>query len=259
MFGFFQREESDPSKDWEVMCEYPRKKALLVGLNYVDTPDELDGCENDTNMMEKRLKDMGYDITIMRDEDVKEGSILESMKAMFKGSKSGDKYVFHYSGHGSSVDDKGYDETDGKDEVLCEGNRYVLDDDINEVLRDLPEGVTVIMIIDACCSGSIADLQHRFFFGRYLVQESEKNVKANVILLSGCEDEDTSSETVEDGKSFGALTYEFCNILDDGNHKSYSWLLLSGIISSRLNVKGFTQRPQLSTSKISLMMEKVCF
>ena len=46
------------------------KKALLVGINYINTQDELNGCINDVNVMSNKLRiDYGFkSITILTDE-----------------------------------------------------------------------------------------------------------------------------------------------------------------------------------------------
>ena len=44
------------------------KKALLIGINYVDTPNQLNGCINDVNSIWERISKNGFDnINILTD------------------------------------------------------------------------------------------------------------------------------------------------------------------------------------------------
>jgi uncharacterized caspase-like protein len=62
-------------------------------------------------------------------------NILLAMRWLVYGCSSGDSLVFHFSGHGTQVDDQDDDELDGKDEAICpldgDLNGYIRDDEIN--------------------------------------------------------------------------------------------------------------------------------
>jgi len=244
------------------------KKSLLVGLNYEGTDCELGGCENDVlNIKSMLILDFGYkngDIKVLMDKDIKiynqktteckkENTIIRELKYMFKGCKAGDSFYFHYSGHGTSVPDNDGDEEDGMDEAIVlviENKDYIIrDDDINEVLMSLPKGVSVVLVFDCCMSGTICDLQYQYDSNTkttHLV--NDKVIKANVVMLSGCKDSQTSSDVYLPLRDdyFGALTTAFTEIvrLD----KDISWEFLVEMLRNLLLERGHSQIPQLSSS-----------
>lgn len=91
--------------------------------------------------------------------------MLESLKWLVEGCKSGDSLVFYFSGHGLQQPDLKEDELDGFDETLCpvdflqEG--MIVDNDLNSILVwPLKNGVTLHALVDACHSGTILDLSY---------------------------------------------------------------------------------------------------
>ena len=90
------------------------KKALLVGINYIGTSNELYGCINDVNSIKERITTKGFtnintltDLTIQK--PTKENILLE-FKNLLINSQAGDLLLFLYSGHGSYTLDKNNDE-----------------------------------------------------------------------------------------------------------------------------------------------------
>jgi len=150
-----------------------RRKALLIGINYKGKPYQLQGCVNDAKYLMKFLKE-NYDFKeenfrIMTDdaEDEKliptRENIINSMKWLTAGAKAGDSLLFHYSGHGLSVEDKDGDEIDGLDESILpldyEENGVILDDEIHDIMvKPLPEGCLLTALADCCHSGTVLDL-----------------------------------------------------------------------------------------------------
>ena len=265
IFGYKKMEDLIGTSKPTTIPKETRKKALLVGFNYIGTSDELGGCENDLALIKKILSEnFGYSNI----ETVNDGSGIKSANDMlnlflnfFEGAKSGDKYFLYYSGHGTSVNDRNGDEKDGRDEALYLHKGVFTDDMINHVFGSVPSGVKITFIVDACCSGTIADLKYRLSFGDLESNESKLDIKADIVMISGCEDERTSSESVDKitGKTQGALTSRINEMFSTGNPRSYSWTVFCGFIGSKLKRDGFTQKPQLCASKISLMMEVVDF
>ncbi|CAN0461212.1 unnamed protein product, partial [Discosporangium mesarthrocarpum] len=69
-------------------------------------------------------------------------------------------------GHGGSVADKTGDEEDMKDETMIPADYQeagqIKDDEIfAKLVKKLPEGVTLTVIMDCCHSGSILDLPYK--------------------------------------------------------------------------------------------------
>jgi hypothetical protein len=147
------------------------KNALLVGINYKGTNNQLNGCINDVKNMSKFLKTvLKYDkITEMTDDTLikpTRKNIISNLVNMVKNSKKGDRLLFLYSGHGNLKKDKNGDEVDGYDSCLCpidtqENGKYITDDEIrNNIVNKIPAGVRMTFIFDCCNSGTGCGLRY---------------------------------------------------------------------------------------------------
>lgn len=233
-----------------------QKKALLIGLNYKGTGDELNGCENDVDDMANLLKSkFGYnyqDIKVLKDKDLTANSFLSLMTDFFAGAQPGDEYYFHFSGHGTQVCDYSGDEDDGLDEAVYVNGNAVSDDRINNILRSIPAGVRVTAVFDCCNSGTIADLRFRYLGGHLAKVESNRKAAANIIVISGCKDEQTSADAYiyEKGDYYGALTSSLIDLCEHEPVEEYGWLVFIGRLQEKLS-GDYSQVPQLSSNFIS--------
>lgn len=98
----------------ESNCKMTRKKALLIGINYTGTENELNGCHNDVeNVRDFLVNDRGFsddskDMVIMTDTPDNEGTpfwpsgenILAAFKWLTSYNRDGDNVWLSYSGHG---------------------------------------------------------------------------------------------------------------------------------------------------------------
>lgn len=106
-----------------------RRKALLIGINYYGTSAELRGCCNDVDNMRKLLTQVfGWSQNCIHSL-VDDGStamptkakMLEEMRWLARDAQPGDVLFFHFSGHGSQIEDpQGYEE-DGMNETILPG------------------------------------------------------------------------------------------------------------------------------------------
>jgi hypothetical protein len=92
----------------------PRRKALLIGINYTGSSHQLNGCINDAmNLREFLVRDRGYspapqDMVMLTDTPQNRGTPYEptghNMMAAFQwlvtGNNPGDSVFLSYSGHG---------------------------------------------------------------------------------------------------------------------------------------------------------------
>jgi hypothetical protein len=231
------------------------KKALLVGINYINTPYALSGCIDDTNRMKDLLSSHGFnDFKILTDlTSVKpsKANILNELKNLIVNAKSGDVLFFYYSGHGSYSYDRNGDETDGRDEMLISLDSLpILDDEIKSILQNhLSREITIVGMFDSCHSGTILDLKYNYLDSNNYDKYSENNkvseCQGNVIMISGCMDSQTSSEAFIDNKSQGALTWSFIDCIN--KTPNCSWRELLKNMRDSLKTNKFTQIPQLST------------
>lgn len=175
----------------------PRRTAFLVGINYVNTSNELNGCYNDVVNVAQYLRTvLGYvapgAISILTDGNRNVAgtasplpptrqNILAGMAALVNGMVAGDEAVFHFSGHGSLVRDTNGDEVTGFDSCLCpidydapsaSGGGVVTDDEIRTLLVErVPRGARLYVILDCCHNGSGCDIRYKYEDFSILVRE----------------------------------------------------------------------------------------
>ncbi len=142
------------------------KKAVIIGINYKDTENALNGCINDAKNYKEHLKN--FEIKLMTDEsEIKptKRNIEDSIKWLVENNKFGDCLFFIYSGHGSQIKDKNNDESDGKDEVIIpidiDKNGFISDDYLFEnMVSKIVKGCNLTVITDCCHSGTMIDLKY---------------------------------------------------------------------------------------------------
>ncbi|OUM55714.1 hypothetical protein BVG19_g5295 [[Candida] boidinii] len=150
-----------------------KKKALLVGINYIGTNNRLNGCINDVhNMCSFLINNFGYakdDIVILTDDQTMMASvpikqnIIRGMQWLVNGAQPNDSLVFHYSGHGGQTKDLDGDEEDGFDDVIYpldfQTNGEITDDLMHDIMvKPLQPGVRLTALFDSCHSGTALDL-----------------------------------------------------------------------------------------------------
>lgn len=187
------------------------KKAIVIGINYLGTENELHGCINDSSnvrdLLISQYKFKSKNITLMTDKS-QDPTLLPTMKniiiqirKLVSNVKSGDSIVFTYSGHGDQMPDRNKDEEDGLDETLVplDFDKYgeISDDLLRQELVDkIPQGAKLTCIIDSCHSGTILDLKYtmvpqknvksKFIFS---LNSKVSITKGDVICISGCKDD----------------------------------------------------------------------
>ena len=145
------------------------KKALLIGINYRNTPYELAGCINDAYSIEKLLRTRyGYSNTtvITDDSAIKPtgNNMYTRIRNFLASGVSGETLFLFYSGHGSYVRDTNRDEQMRYDQVLVGCDFVCIVDDMLKSLINtyLKRGTTLIMVADSCFSGSVLDLRYQY-------------------------------------------------------------------------------------------------
>ncbi len=256
-------------------------KALLVGVNKYKLPGaDLQGCVNDvTNIRDVLLKYFGFSVRQIRvlvDARATRNAILERLDWLIKGAKSGDRLLFHFSGHGSQIRDRDGDELrDRLDEIICPHDMdwdgtYIIDDDLKSIFSKLPAGVRLDVLLDACHSGTgtreaaaFALLPpERTVTARFLappidilcrsMDEDDLPVTrilssgnpGNHVLFAGCKSNQTSADAFISGSYNGAFTYYFCKHLRD-NSGSISRSDLIKRMRASLKYEGYSQIPQI--------------
>jgi hypothetical protein len=258
------------------------KRALLVGINYVGTPNELRGCINDINNVAAYLQTArGYSSAsciVLSDVAARKptrANILAAFKELLQGARAGDELWFHYSGHGSLQRDTNGDEESGADSCICplDYNQagLITDDVIRSSLAALvPAGVRLYAILDMCHSGTGCDLRYKYDDTSALINASapmpaaydpnawalrqtsyefKRHAKTagEVYCISGCQDTQTSADAYLGGQAAGALTHSLLESLKANPASSYKWKHLLKDVCCRERVGRFTQRTSLTS------------
>ena len=152
-----------------------RKRALLVGIDYHGTSGELQGCCNDVWKMNSFLISHGWSgadgsMLCLTDDGRSEknrmptkANMIAAMQWLTAGAVPGDLLFFHFSGHGGQQVDSHGDEEDGYDETICPldftSSGQISDDVLFDILvRPLPAGVRLTVVLDCCHSGHGMDV-----------------------------------------------------------------------------------------------------
>lgn len=282
-----------------------RRKALLVGVNYFNTKQQLKGCINDVKNIQKFLLRSGYkeeDMVVLTDDQEARSqptraNMLRGMQWLVKDAQTNDTLFFHYSGHGGRTPDLDGDEDSGYDDVIYpvdfQTNGHIVDDLIHETMvRPLQPGVRLTALFDCCNSGTAMDLPYVYstkgilkepnlakeaglgLLSAYMLYtqgdvagvvssvtnvinrvrhgnhgyEKKKQTKtspSDVIMFSGCKDDQTSADTFADGQATGAMSHAFIEVMNKNSNQSYLTLLqnMRGLLEGK-----YTQKPQLSSS-----------
>jgi len=153
----------------------PRRKALLIGINYTGSENQLAGCVNDVENVRQYLiheKGFPYDpasMVILTDNQndpryIPTGqNMLAAFHWLVTNNSRGDSLFLHYSGHGGQVEDPDGDRDSGFDDTICpvdfERSGQITSDTLHRVLvTPLAPGVRLTVIFDCCHSGTAIEL-----------------------------------------------------------------------------------------------------
>ena len=217
--------------------------ALNVGLNSVD-PDRYEGwsgplnaCEADANDMADLARERGFAATRLLTRNATRDGVLKAVAAAAKKLKSGDIFLLSYSGHGGQAPDLNGDEPDGKDETWCLYDGELVDDELYSSWGAFAAGVRILVLSDSCHSGSVTKAIHyatkapagprpvframpdevalrvyqnnKGFYDPILkrrdLAKALGSVRASVLLISGCQDNQLSQDGTFNGLFTGTL------------------------------------------------------
>lgn len=235
------------------------KKALLIGINYENTSSQLNGCINDVSLIGDYIKTKGFSVNLLTDKTDKKPTkenIIKELENFLSTSLENDILYFHYSGHGSNIDDKSNDEVDKKDETIVSKDlQNITDDQLADIIRKtLPKNRTLIAVLDSCHSGTVLDL-------KYNVEKSIKTDKLsiseniqysdfdpNIIMISGCRDSQYSEECLTSTGVNGLMTWALYETITKNNNITIKSLYIS--LLKLLKDIGAFQIPQLSMGSL---------
>jgi hypothetical protein len=247
------------------------KKALLIGINYNGTTSQLRGCINDINAVSSLLTtkyafnpDSIIKITDETTQKPTRDVILAAFAQFLASGTEGDVLFFAFSGHGSYTLDHNKDEKNGNDEmIIASDSKGIVDDELKTLIQtNLKKNVTLFALFDSCFSGTVLDLKYQYLDSlandASTVNNKETETFGNVIMISGCNDDQTSADAYLDRKFQGAMTWAFLSVINTLTAPP-SWRDLLVKMRDQLKTSEFTQLPQLSSGCFIDIDKVVCF
>lgn len=227
----------------------PKGISLHIGINSVD-PKHYSGWDGKLNACEQDARDMlaiaqakGFKRSkTLFTAQATAGAILQEIGAAARELAAGDVFFLTYSGHGGQLPDPTGQENDRLSETWVAFDREVLDDELYAMWSRFAAGVRIVVLSDSCHSGTVTrDLmdpvpglpapalareipreiatrvgaQHKSLYdGLCWVANAARglNVGASVLLISGCQDKQTSL----DGPHNGLFTATLLTVWSNG-------------------------------------------
>lgn len=238
----------------------PNKYAVLIGINYRNTSNQLYGCINDTTNIKNMLQTKyGFNNFVFLTDDTNnkptKENIIYTFTKLLANSISGDSLFFLYSGHGTYTTDLNKDELDGQDEVIVPINATnikscIVDDELNKIIKNnLKPGVKLFALFDSCFSGTMLDLKYNVDkLDNVIINPNISDTLGQVVMISGCTDKQYSADAVINNQATGAMTFSFIQTIKKyGSSITFKKLLEN--MRLLLNANGLEQIPQLSSGK----------
>ena len=227
-----------------------------MGINYANDPrNKLEGCINDAKNIESVLRtQFGFThVVSLIEQAATRTAILDAIAAEVSATNTQrvNELWLSFSGHGSQIRDTGRDEDDGQDEtVVPYDGGAITDDTIHALLARVPATTRVVVVFDSCHSGTMADLKYTYVAGAKTAAESTKarQLPAFVVQISGCQDNQLSSDAFINKQFTGAMTSALLATLKELSYDVTFFKLLSGM-NKFLAARGFTQKPQITSSR----------
>lgn len=263
------------------------KKALCVGINdYPYDGSDLNGCVNDAtawaDLLTAHYDFPSTDVKLLLDAQATKANVIEGLKTLLVGAKSGDVLVYTNSSHGTYVADTSGDEPK-YDEAICPydcSDNLIVDDELRELFASsLPKGVGLTIISDSCFSGTVTrvavsefipglktpDDRHVRFLSPALrgqpvlqnpwkampkAKEKYPESAMKEILLSGCTDKEYSYDALIDGVYHGAMTYYALKAIAEAKYQITFQQLQSRLLFL-LDDGAYPQHPQVEGKSIN--------
>ena len=156
---------------------------LMVGIDHYDPaygPGDLGSCINDANgfrdcLLEDSSRWNASNITTITDSGAKKYLIRSRLSTLAGTASSGDLVVYFHSSHGGS--------NGGTSTYLCSYNADYNDWELAADLSNFANGVSVIIVIDACYSGGMFKENGEFVwpFARNVLENLERIKRAKGI------------------------------------------------------------------------------
>jgi metacaspase-1 len=211
----------------------------------------LGACEADATSIEAIARETGYETRVLLTQAAMRQGVRDAIREAADRLVAGDIFLVSYAGHGGQVPDASGDEPDFSDETWCLYNGELIDDELLQLWKTFAPGVRVLVLSDSCHSGTVtraakgqldvdaitnelrafgiekpvfrfmppAVARNTYLANKVFYDELGKSVPteegapaATVRLISGCQDDQTSS----DGPFNGLFTGTLLKVWDAG-------------------------------------------
>lgn len=214
---------------------------------------ELQACEADARDMAEIARAQGFSVLTLLSQEATRTRVIEEIRRAAETLAPGDLFLLSYSGHGGQLPDLNRDEADAQDETWCLYDGELVDDELYTLLAQFSSGVRILVFSDSCHSGTVVKLAyyearhrpltaaappekvryrfmppevahrtyrlHKDFYDPILrdakLKEARDRVKASVLLISGCQDNQLS----QDGTFNGLFTGTLLQVWNGGKFK----------------------------------------
>lgn len=221
--------------------------------HYAGWSGELNACEADARDMMGIADAQGFKGTMLLTRAATRRSVVTGITSAAEKLKKGDIFLLTYSGHGGQVPDVSGDEADGQDETWCLFDGQLIDDELSALFAKFAAGVRILVFSDSCHSGTVTraaflrgtpfehprdasgmPVKYRFmppevalrtyreqkkFYAQIMRPAAARKitpvVRASVLLLSGCQDNQTSA----DGTYNGLFTANLLRVWNNGRFR----------------------------------------
>ena len=233
--------------------------AYYVDENGNPWDGKLTACEFDAQDMNNIIEPQGFKTKLLLTKEATRSLVINELENLSNELVSGDMLVLSYSGHGGQISDTNSDERDDQlDETWVLYDGELIDDELYALLGKFQAGVRIFVLSDSCHSGTVTrEIQYReiisntnlginrdmsrFRFIPENVQETvyKKNqefyekiqrdfpagervsIGASVILISGCQDNQLSSDGDRNGLFTGILLEVWNNSSFQGGYVKF--------------------------------------
>jgi hypothetical protein len=224
-------------------------RALLIGINdYLANdldaeetagqswiPEDLNGAVNDVALMKQILQTrFGFsedNIAVVLDADATRDNLLKVMNEFVDSTRPGDVAYFHFSGHGSQVDDRSGDETDKLDETILPHDARtgeiadITDDELQAIFSRFRSSNNLV-VLDSCHSGTatrgLSQLKARSvpldprgeLYADVVAPRGAAMLDANYVLMTGAADYQSALDgPLDNGRYYGLFTWSLAKSL----------------------------------------------
>lgn len=162
------------------------------------------GPMNDAVSFAKCVKNFGFEVYFMHNPHSR--NFLKYLDTFF--ANTAEELVVYYVGHGTSVADTDGDEADKTDEAFVFDDGVIVDDVlIDHLIEHKNPASKLILVTDACHSGTIWDIQGGSVHGRQLPER--------IMSISAANDKQTAKQTMINRQEQGIFTHNLTKVLKE--------------------------------------------